>query len=910
MKSSHDRRIDEARWLRGAETWYRVLVGFAFPANFRQSHAADAVLAFRDLARQVLRQRGRAALLRLCALSAARVLAQGVAERWDGGAGATGTSGAVARPRLRSATVIRTDLLHALRALRASPHFTLAVVLTFAVGVGVNTSVFSFVRGILLRPLPMADADRIVLVGQRDPTLPTGVTSPRALQAVAGQVSALERVAAFAWAGGILTGDGEPVRVTGAQVGPGYFTTLGQPPVLGREFTEDESGRRAAAVVIISHRLWRDRFGGAPDVIGRTLDLDGQRREIIGVLASGLISPHDFAFGDPGDVFVPMTWNAGEHHLGIRVLRGVARLAPGATLERANVELAAFSEALTANNPGYGQQDIGAVTLREYYVEGSRDTLLLLQGAVFLVLVIGAVNVMNLTIARGIERRHGLAVRAALGAGRSALLRTVVLEVLLAGALGGALGVFLAVGLVPFLLGLMPGNLPQLAWVRVDALTAVGGAAATLLVALLAGLVPAVRLLDAGQIADLTRSGFRSTSAVGHRRLQQALATAQVGLAVTLLVGAALLIRSFTSLMKVDLGYDPAGVRVLQIDLPAERYATAGARLRFLSAVGERLAARSEVAAVSFGSTAPQHGLNNFSSSVGIVGWEERNRSGNPWGYVRAVSPHYLSTLGLALSEGRAFEPADYVEADSPAELHMRAAIVNAEFAQRFLSGAALGRTLVLWGDSMEIVGVAEPMRYAFPGADPEPEVYVPFDGRLTSALLVVRGRPGDVQLPAVIRDVVRALDASVPLQRIPTLDELIAHTVAVPRLLMVLMGGMAAVALGIAALGIYGVLAFLVARRRSEIGIRMALGAGAAQVSGMLLREGARLVISGVALGLALAWAAGRLLGALLYGVTPRDPVVFAAVAGVLGLVGLLASWLPALRASRVDPLQALRDG
>lgn len=904
-------RARERRWVDGAERWYRLLLAVSFPRAFRESYGPEASSAFRDQVRARFRAGGPRAVIGACAAAVPRVIWEGVSERWDAlFSGYDRVRGWEPSRASGGVEMVLIDLRHAWRGLRSNPRFAVAMVLTFALAVGVNTTVFSFVRGILLRPLPMADADRVVLVGQRyeEAEPPSGVTSPPAVRTLREEASTLTGVAAFAWADGVLTGHGDPIRVSGAQVGPGYLATLGQPPVLGREFSAEEEGPAAPPVVLISHRMWRTRFGGEPTVLGRTVRLDGETREIVGVLPATLIGPHDLAFGAAADFLVPMWWNADDHNLGYRVVRAVARLSTGATVEAANAELGALSEGLTEANPDYGTQRLGVMPIREYYVGGGRSILLLLQAAVALVLLIGAVNVMNMALARGVERRQGLAVRAAMGAGRGALIRSVLFEVVLAAVLGGILGALLATGLVRGLLLLAPAHLPQMEWVRVDALTLAGGAAFTLAAALLAGIVPALRLVAGGGIGTFTGEGSRTTAGTPHRRLLGGLAAAQVALAVALLVGAGLLVRSFASLVAVELGYDPEGVHVLQVDLPSDRYPGPGARVRFVHALAEALEARPEVVAAAFGSTAPQRGLNNFSSGVGVVGRDEEEDGGNPWAYYRAVEPGYLDVLGVRIVEGRDLHARDRVVADSFADLDLRAAVVNAEFARRFLPDGALGTRLVVWGDTVAVVGVAEPTRHAYPGAEPEPELYIPNDGRMGTMTLVVRGQGGGAA--GAVREVVRAADAGIPVEPLPALMDLVSAALAAPRLLMVLVGGMAAVALGIAAVGVYGLLSFVVARRRTEIGLRLALGAAPRDVLGMLLRQGVGIVAVGLAVGLALAWAGSRVLANSLYGVGPRDPAVFAAVTVALGVIAVIASWLPALRAARVDPVRTLREG
>ncbi|MFP4624945.1 MAG: FtsX-like permease family protein, partial [Gemmatimonadota bacterium] len=466
---------------------------------------------------------------------------------------------------------------------------------------------------------------------------------------------------------------------------------------------------------------------------------------------------------------------------------------------------------------------------------------------------------------------------------------------------GGLLGVLLAVAAVRIALAHAPPDIPQLQWVRLDGPTFAAAGGFTLLAALIAGVVPGLRLT--GRAATpVANAGYRATDDRRDRRLQAALVASQVALAATLLVGAGLLVRSFSALTSIDMGYTIEGIRMMRVDIPPDGFDDLPSRLAFVDGIRERLAARPEVAAVAFGTTAPQHGLNNYTTGVTILDRVVQEGAERPHGYIRAVTPGYFDVFGLSIEEGRGLNSGDVGPEGA------RAVVVSRAFAERFLPDGAIGQRLVITGDTVEVVGLTAGMRFAWPGEPPEPEFFLPYYGRFSPIVLVARG-PNEDALARAIRAEVRATDRRIPLDRVPSLRELFGQTVAGPRFAATLLTLLAAIAVGIAALGIYSVLSFLVARRRREIGVRIALGATAGAVRRMLLAHGGRLAALGLIGGLALAWSTGQLLEGFLFEVTTHDPVVFVGVPVALGLVALAASLLPALRATRVDPATSIRE-
>lgn len=889
---------------------YGVLL-WSFPAGFRREYGRDARAAFHDRAADVLRRRGAWWVTVVCLSAAPRTVVEGVAERCEGWLrGRDGVTG-VRRGR-RSRGVLEmmwTEVRHALRGLWSSPRYTLAVVLTFALGVGTNAAVYGALRGILLRPLAVRDPERIVVIGESpaegEPA--RGSTSRYALDLLSRESHTLEDVAAFGYWEGVLTGAGDAVRLRGAMVAPGYFRVLGRTPLLGRIFTPEEGTQKAAPVVMISARLWHSRFGGDRGVIGRTIQLDGKPFQVVGVLPPDMETPDRFTvMRSAPDLWVAFQ-PAEVGSPGNKVVRGIARMAPGVSRSQVSTELKALAPGLAEQEPRYAPYRLGAVSIDQLAKADLRLPLLLLQGAVLLVLLIGCVNVMNLTLARGVERRRTMAVRIALGAGRGVLLRGMLAEVLLAALGGAAVGLILARLGLHTLLRLAPANLLQIDHVALDGGTALAALGLTLVAGLFAGAVPASRLLSARALAGLVHGGLRSTVGPGHRRLQSGLGVIQLALAVALLVGAGLLLRSFRSLLGVDLGYDPDGVRVLQIDLPQSRYDGLESRMTVLRRIQQGLEGQPEVARAGFTTAAPQYDLNNFAATVGIVGRPPaQDENERPGAYIRAVTPGYARAVGMRVLRGRFL-----AAGDGAPDGGAHAAVVNREFQRRFFrGGSALGSRLTIFGDTLEVVGIVADTRYSWLGDDAVPELYLPYYGRFSTIILVARGSHGAGPLAPVMRRVVQAVDPLIPVNNAPTLWELVDKRVAAFRFTMLLLSVLSLFALAIAAVGIYGVLSFRVARRRTEIGVRMALGAQATGVLAMVLREAGALAVGGSLIGLALAWAGGRLLQSMVFGVTTHDPVVFLGVALLLTAVALTASWLPALRAARLDPAVTLRDG
>lgn len=808
------------------------------------------------------------------------------------------------------------DLRYAFRRLARSPAVGIVAVLTLTLGIGANAAIFGVVDGVLLEPLPYDSPDRLAAAWPGQP-LPPGI-----LDLLREEADAFETLAAYAADSDVtygadrtatLTGTGEPLRVGAVGVSRDLFHVLGVRPGLGRGFRPGRKGAPGGAgaapsdEVVLSHGFWQRRFGGDPDVVGRRLVLDGTPHTVVGVMPRGFRFPSEGTefwhplVSDPTD---PGTywgrWN----------LRAVGRLTEGMSVEAARTELRALAprmrDAFPWDMPADWGADADVLPLRESMVGNVRPALLLLLGAVGFVLLIACVNIGNLLLARTAGRRREAAIRTALGAGRLRLFRQLLTEALLLAGLGGAAGLLLSVWGTELLVGLLPADTPRLAEVGTDLRVAGFALAASVLAGLLAGTLPALRAAGADPGSSLAAGGERSGTDRGRSRLSRTLVVAEVALAVVLLVGAGLMIRSFRTLRSVDPGFRPAGVVSAEVAPPGFRYGSPE-RLRayygrLLGRVASLPGTRSAAVTNQLPFSGPPAG------SAFLVEGRPRPRGGDYPTVDRspAVTPDYFRTMGIPLRAGRTFTEAD--DADAP-----RTVVIDRRMADRYWPGEdPVGQRIRLPGREDEwwtIVGVVGSVRARDLAAPGGPTFYRPLAQEPAGTVhLVVRAGDPDA-VASSLRETVSSVDPDVPVSDIRTMEVRIATSVERPRSTTLLLAAFAIVALVLSALGIYGVISHAVARRRREIGIRMAVGARAGHVSGMVLREGGILTLAGLALGLTAAWALARLLSFLLYGVEPLDPAVYAAVPAVLGGVALLAAWVPARRAARVDPMVTLRS-
>ena len=799
------------------------------------------------------------------------------------------------------------DLRYAARALARAPGFTVVALLTLGLGIGANAAIFSVVHGVLLRPLPYADPERIVLVAENDRLRQTereGVSLPDFLD-LRERSASFEHLAAIRGASVDLSRPGaDPERVPGAAVTHELFPLLGVRPLLGRAFTAAEDRPGSERVVLLGEELWRRRFGGAPDVLGRPLVLDGTPHTIVGVL------PADLALPDADtELWRPLAPAAEGAFRGVHDLSVLGKLRPGTALAAARAEAAAVARQLEKEYPDDNLgRGIVLLPLREALFGRVRPALVVLMAAVGLVLLVACVNVANLLLARGADRGREVAIRAALGAGSFRLGRQFAAEALLLAGLAGACGLLLAWLALGPLLALAPQDVPRLAEVRLDGRVLAFTAGVALLTALVFGLAPLAQSFGR-DLQTALKSGGRTASADGRTRwLRDLLVVGEVALSTVLVVAAALLLQSLWRLQRVDPGFAPESVLKFELELPAGRYPQSFANypdwpevMAFNAALEERLAALPAARAVGLANSHPLDA--GWTTRFTVVGRPEVAEGEQEEIRVRAASRGYFRAAGLTLLRGRGFLPSDRVGAPL-------VAVLNAAAVRRYFPGEdPLGREVRIFGQPRRIVGVVEDERFMGLAAEAAPALYPPLAQFPSPALSVLVRTEGDPLAAAgAARQVVRELDRDLAVFAAATMEEELSRSLAQPRFSGSLLAAFAVLALTLAMIGVYGLLAYAVARRRQEIGVRMALGASAGQVLRLVVGRGLVLTLAGAALGLLGARAAGRLLAGLLYAVPANDPATFVAVPLLLAAAALLASWVPARRAARVDPAVALR--
>ena len=803
------------------------------------------------------------------------------------------------------------DLKFGARTLLKSRGFALVAVLTLAVGIGANTAIFSVVEAVLLRALPYRDADRLVVLWENNlrRNRPHNVVNPGNLLDWREQASSFEGVAGFADQRFNLTGAGEPEEVAGQAATSNLFQVLGAQAALGRTLLPgDETAGQS--VVVISHGLWQRSFGGARDVIGKTLMLDGEGATVVGVM------PPDFKWfvkenslsGKPADVWValalPEQLRVGRRG---RYLSAVARMKPGVTVEQARGEMDTVAARLEAQYPEVDQGwGASVVPLREQLAGEIRPALLVILGAVGFVLLIACVNVANLLMARSAGRRKELSLRAALGAGRLRIVRQLLTESMLLAVVGGATGLLLAHWGVGALVALSPPNLLGEGQVGVNLTVLAFTLAVSLLTGVAFGVAPA---LEASRLnlSESLKESARGNVGVGRAgRVRAALVVAEVGLALVLLVGAGLMVRSFLRLQSVHPGFDASNLLTMRVMLPQTKYPEDGRKVEFFRRAAERLRALPGVQSASAVSALPFADL-GAATSFTVVG-RPAPPVGERWGTdVRVADENYFRTMNIPVVAGRTFTEQEAVE-------DRKVAVVNEAMVRKYFPGEdPLGKRILVNMSTQpvptEIVGVVGDARYDKLDGELRPMVYwTPPQLTYPSMTLVVRtsGDPAALA-PSAVREI-QAVDREQPVSDVRTMESWVADSTARTRFGTLLLGAFACVALLLAAVGVYGVISYSVAQRRNEIGIRMALGARAGDVLRLVIGQGMRLVLLGVALGVVGALALTRLMSGLLYGVTANDPATFAANALLLAAVSLLACYVPARRATRVDPLTALR--
>ena len=806
------------------------------------------------------------------------------------------------------------ELRLALRSLLKQPGFTIVAVLTIALGVGANSAIFSVVDAVMLRPLPFRDADRVVLINEQTPQFPLLSLSRENYQDVCAQATSFSACGAFRTTTVNITAGTEPRRVPAKQLTANMLSLLGVAPALGRTFTADEDARGGDKVAMLGYALWQTSFGARPAVLGERVLLDGTPYTIVGVM------PADFRLVQNADVYLPLgpflavqppdrNWHPG--------IQPIARLKDGVSLREANTDVGGIAARLEKAYPITNNKTNMMVTrAQELMIRGVRTALLVLLGAVGGVLLIACINVAGLLLARGLARRRDIAMRVALGASHARVVGHVIAESVVIAIAGGVAGLILAAFSVPLLLSLVGPTLPRADAVGVDARVIAFTFALALVTGLVFGLFPAVQLTRVDVRETLSEGGRGVGGSRWQRRARGVLVVAEIAMTVVLTISAALLIRSFARLQDVPPGFDAANVLAAELPLSSVKYAKDDVRTATVNRILERVAALPAVRSAAVTTFLPMSG-GGTTIHFNIKGRPPAGPEQFTLAGYRAVSGRYFETLGIRPRQGRLLDDRD--RQGSP-----RVIVVNETFArQYFPRDNPLGQHIQLGAlpdpdpslPYMEVVGVVGDVRQQ-PDADARAEMFVPygqypddFMRRLyTNVNLVVKTDVAPSSLTASVRSVVREVDPDQPLANVRTLDDVLSASVSQPRFRTALLGVFAAMALLLAGIGVYGLLAHGVAQRVGEFGVRMALGASPAGVQALVLRQGITLALSGIAIGLIATVAAARLLNSVLFEITPWDPLAWVGSSATLLAVALLASWLPARRALRVDPVVALR--
>jgi putative ABC transport system permease protein len=799
------------------------------------------------------------------------------------------------------------DARGAVRSVRKNPGFSALAILTLALGIGANTAIFSLVSALLLRPLPFDEPDRLVQVWhtppqEQFPGLRQFSVSPANFLDWRARSRVFERMAAYSGASVSWSGEGgRPESLTAALVQPDFFPLMRVRPRSGRFFLPEEETPGRDRVAILSERLWRSRFGGDAGVVGTSLRLGGEPYTIVGIM------PAEFRLPAWADLWLPLAWTDKEKAVrGIHDYRAIARLAPGASLQQAKSEMDAISIGLAEQYPeddkGWG---VLLVPLHEELVGDVRPALWVLFGAVMLVLLIACANVANLVLARTLSRRKEVALRSALGASRGRILQAVLLENLLLALLGGALGLAISHAGVPTLIALLGDQLPRFTSLAPDASVLGFTLLVSLLTGLAAGILPALRLTGVDPSEALKQGSGRGARDAGGQRTRGALVVAEVSISLVLLVAAGLMVRTLGRLRSVDPGFDPRGALSMMVALPDAQYAEPGQRTAFFDAALERIRALPGVAAAGGIDGLPMTG--GSTQPIVVEGSPDVPMSEQPEFAVRAVTAGYRDAMRIPLLRGR-----DLDDSDRPGRPQV--VMVSESFARRFWPDTnPIGHRLSLTFDPgpREVVGVVGDVKQKGLGAIlPSPTVYLPAGQEPRFALqLVVRPKAPLATLATDVAGAIATVDPEQPVTDVMTLEALLDDSLAHQRATMLLLSLFAAFALVLAAIGISSILSYSVRRRLPEIGLRVALGARRLDVLWMIVGQGLRLTVLGLALGAAGAFAATRLLEGLLYEVRPADPLTFGGVSALLTATALLACWIPARLALRVDPMTALRE-
>jgi predicted permease len=810
------------------------------------------------------------------------------------------------------------DLRYGLRMLSHKPGFAIVAVITLALGIGANTAIFSVVNAVLLRPLPYREPSQLVRVYTEFPTMDLKKfwMSPPEFLDIQNEADSWESIGAWTTTGrNVATSTDEPIRVTSAIITRGLIDALGVQPAMGRNFTPEEDRNGGPATALISDGLWRRAFGKAPDIVGKQIQINSQPTTVVGVMPSGYVFPP--GANDPAEVWQPLQFDpANPGGRGSHFLYVIGRLKPGVRVEQARSEMDSLAAGWKSQNrsmhlPGSEQHPILMVPLHEDVVGAARSAVLMLLGAVGFVLLIACVNVANLLLARAESRRREFSIRLALGAGWNRLLRQFLAEGMILVVLGAATGIGLAVVGLRLVLAAAPDSIPRTAEIGINPAVLAFTLGVSIVSIIVFAMAPMVQMRDRDLATTLRGSGQRTSGGSGSNRLRKTLVVAEIALAVIPVVGSGLMIRAFWKLRHVDVGFDPRSVTAFSLQLPASRYQVPD-RLRFASQLEERLSALPGVKSASFVTGLPPLRPINANDT------DMEDYQAAPDGpqenidYWNTVNENYFKTMGIRTLEGRTFEASDRNETAQ------KVMVINQAMARRFWQGSPIGRRVRPgFGNNppwLTVIGVVEDTKNLGVDKPAGTELYFLLPQTLAFGItnrmsFVVRSDSGSAaSIASSIRSSVRDLDPSVPVFQLQTMTDAVADSLVRPRFLSLLLGSFSAIALSLAAIGIYGVMAYSVTQRTQEIGVRVALGATTRTVLAMVVGEGLRMTLVGLTVGLAGAFALTRLMATLLFEVSATDPTTFVIVGVCLTVVGLVACFVPARRAAKVDPMVALR--
>ncbi len=799
------------------------------------------------------------------------------------------------------------DLRFGLRLLVKDLGFTVGAILILAVGIGATTAIFTVANALLLRPFPYRDSQQLVNVQVRDQSKETDGTLLR-YELLRDRGQSFQSVAAWANDTFNLTGHGDPVQVAVGRVSPNFFAMLGVQPQVGRSFAEDEGRPEGKPVVMLSDPLWRSRYGSDPNIVGQTITLDGTPHTVIGVLPPDL----QFPFVGEAEVWTPRYFELTlippqKLRQGVGYLGFVGRLRPGTTLNQADAELAVLNRQYREQNAtapdASPDMAMVAAPLRDLVVANVRSKVWLLFGAITLVLLIACANVASLLLSRALVRRREIAVRTALGAGRGTILRQLLTESTLMALIAGALGVGLSWVATRGLLAWGGGQLPAGIPVGMDLHVLLFTLGISLLTGIIFGIFPALQLTRLNLQGTLREEGRSSSPSYARGRVNGLLVVGQVAISLLLLIGAALLVRSYERLLKVDPGFDSQNVLTMNLSLPTVKYAKPVDEIAFFDEVLRRVSEISGVRTAAISATLPLSAKRI--TPMLPEGQPNVPLAQRPFIDIEAVSPLWFQTLRVPLRSGREFTAADSQQAP-------KVLIVNETFARRFWPGQnPVGKRVVVgrWTEGGEVVGVAQDIQNHGLGQEPQPQVYIPFPQLPWPNMnLLVRTAVPPETMISQIRAQISSVDPDQPVTSILTVEDLMNNSRTQPRFIMFLLGAFSITALALAVIGIYGVLAYSVAQRQHELGIRLALGAGSGDILRLVVKQGLILASSGVAVGLVAALLMTKLMSTLLYKVGTHDVITFVFAPLVFLGIALITSYVPARRATKVDPIEAMR--